>query len=199
MNERTEPERFLVEPKTSMGLKLVAAVFAIVVTIGVLIGYSYLRQRHSGTASLSTAQKSPEAKKPPQAVVLVDEALLHGNKTVVGGTVRNISPAKLEQVSVEMELKRRKDGVVERKLINLEPALLEPGQDRRYSLELKSQDYGSARLVALRAGSESIPFTSSAGQKRPPEKLESKTIIMGKPPSKRDEFLNSPDNPARVP
>ncbi len=197
-------EELFVEPKSSFGLKLIAAISALAVTIAVLAGYVYLRQRHArnGVAPASTAQaNASEPKGSPKAMILVDEALLQGNKTIVGGTVRNTSAERLGQVTVELELKRRKDGVTEKKLVALEPSQLEPGQEGRYSLELKGQEYGSARLVGLRVGPDSSPvvFTSAQGQKRPPERLESKTVIVDKPSSKRAEFLNSPDNPARVP
>jgi hypothetical protein len=131
----------------------------------------------------------------------VDEALLQGNKTILGGTVRNTSAEKLESLSVELELKHRTDGVAERQLVALEPSQLEPEQEGRYSLQLKAQDYGSARLVALKGGRnlEPLPFATAQGQKRPPERLESKTVTVGKPATKRDGFLNTPDNPARVP
>jgi hypothetical protein len=135
-------------------------------------------------------------------LILVDDALLQGNETLVGGTVKNTSSGRLAQVAVELELKRRKDGQPDKKLIGVEPSQLEPGQEGRYSVELKSQEYGSARLIGLRVGpdSTSVAFSSGAGQKRPPERLESKTIVVDRPPSsKRGEFLNSPDNPARVP
>jgi hypothetical protein len=133
--------------------------------------------------------------------VLVDDALLQGSKTIIGGTVRNTSAEKLDDVSVELELKRRKDGVVEKRLVALEPAHLDPQQEGHYSVQLKAQDYASARVVALRVGPDSLPlpYATAQGQKRPPERLESKTITVDKPSSKRSEFLNSPDNPARVP
>lgn len=186
-----------------MVLKLIAALSALVVTITVLVGYGYLRQRHTGSAGAPslTGQTSPEPKKSPKALVLVDEALLKGGKTIVGGTVKNTSPERLEQVAVEIELKRRKDGLLEKKLAGLEPTHLEPGQEGRYSMELRSQDYGSARLIGVRTGSDStaVAYTSAPGQKRPLERLESKTIIVDRRSNKRDEFLNSPDNPARVP
>jgi hypothetical protein len=132
---------------------------------------------------------------------MVDDALLQGSKTLIGGTVRNTSSEKLEGLSVEVELKRRKDGVSETQLVALQPAQLEPEQEGRYSLQLKAQDYGSARLVALKAGPNLVPlpYTTAQGQKRPPERLESKSITVDKPSSKGGEFLNSPDNPARVP
>jgi hypothetical protein len=196
-------QQLYVEPKSSFGLKLIAAISAFVVTISVLVGYAYLRQRHAVNAGApASAQSSPEPKKPPQALILVDDALLQGNKTLVGGTVKNTSSERLAQVAVELELKRRKDGQPEKKLIGVEPSQLEPGQEGRYSVELKSQEYGSARLIGLRVGpdSTSVAYSSGAGQKRPLERLESKTIVVDRPPSsKRGEFLNSPDNPARVP
>jgi uncharacterized protein YfaS (alpha-2-macroglobulin family) len=132
---------------------------------------------------------------------MVDDALLQGSKTIIGGTVRNTSTEKLEGLSVEVELKRRKDGVAEKQLVALEPAQLEPEQEGRYSLELKAQDYGSARLVALKAGPNlvPVPYTTAQGQKRPLERLESKSITVDKPSSKRGEFLNSPEHPTRVP
>lgn len=202
MSDSLHEQRF-VEPKGSLGLKLVAGLCALALTVAVLVGYSYLRQRHAAdTASIAPRAASPEPRKPPKAVVLVDEALLQGNRTMVGGTVRNVSNEGLEQVTVELELKRRKDGAPEKKLIALAPSQLEPTQEGRYALELKAQEYGSVRLIGLRAGPDSSPvvYSSAQGQKRPLERLESKTVIVDKPPSsKRPEFLNSPDNPARVP
>jgi hypothetical protein len=192
-------EELFVEPKGSFGLKLIAAIAAVVITIAVLAGYAYLRQRHAVNRGAPASISQTEAKRSAKALVLVDEALLQGNKTIVGGTVKNTSAETLGQVTVELELKRRKDGATEKMVIPLEPSQLEPSQEGRYSLELKGQDYGSARLVGLRAGPDSstIGYTSGPGQKRPPERLESKTIIVGRPPPKRGEFLNSQDNPAR--
>lgn len=203
MNDSLQEELF-VEPKGPFGLKLVAAISALALTIALLLGYTYLRQRHvagGGTPSLAAQTDVPEIKTSPKAVVLVDEALLQGNKTIVGGTVRNTASETLEQVTVELELKRRKDGTMEKKLVSVMPSLLEPGQDGRYSLELKAPEYSSARLVGLRTGpdSSSVAYTSGPGQKRPLERLPSRTTIVNRPASKRGEFLNSPDNPARVP
>ena len=194
-------EQIFVAPKGSFGLRLVAGISALAVTVALFIGFAYLRRRHAENIALLAAQTKPEPKPSPKAIVLVDDALMQSGKTIVGGTVRNTSAERLGQISVELELTRRKDGTAEKKLVALTAPQLEPGQEGRYSLELKAQDYGSARLVGLRVGPDSSPlaYTSSAGQKRPPERLESKTIIVGKPSSKGGEFLNSPDNPARVP
>jgi hypothetical protein len=196
-------EEIFAQPKSSLSLKVIAAIAALVVTVLVFVGYAYLRQRHAGDSALSLDSQKPAAEaKPPKALIKVDEALLSGGKTTLGGAVKNTSKEKLSGVSVELELKRRKDGVAEKKLVMVEPADLEPDQEGRYSLQLQARDYSSARLVALRSGADSapVPYTTAQGQKRPPERLESKTITVGKrPSSERGEFLNTPDNPARVP
>jgi len=198
----SQPELFAA--KRSVAPKVLAGISALVITALVFTGYAVLRKRHaqeSGSLALSSSPPTAEPRKPPKALVMVDDALLQGSKTIIGGTVRNTSTEKLEGLSVEVELKRRKDGVAEKQLVALEPAQLEPEQEGRYSLELKAQDYASARLVALKAGPNLVPlpYTTAQGQKRPLERLESKTITVDKPSSKRGEFLNSPESPARVP
>jgi hypothetical protein len=189
------------EPKGSLAAKLVAAVCALVITALVLAGYAFLRRRHLQNTSAGFQAVSGEPKGPPKAMILVDDALLQGGKTIIGGTVKNTSTEKLEGLSVELELKRRKDGVGEKQLVALEPSRLDPEQEARYSLQLRGQDYGSVRLVALKAGPNLIPlpYTVAQGQKRPLERLESKTIIIDRRSPQRGDFLNSPDNPARVP
>jgi len=199
----TDPfhEQIFVEQKSSFGLKLIAVISALAVTVALFMGYAFLRRRHAEKSALLVAQTMPEPKPSPKAIVLVDDALMQAGKTILGGTVRNTSSERLEQVSVELELTRRKDMAAEKKLIALTTPQLEPGQESRYSLEVKAQDYSSARLVGLRVGpdSSSLAYTSGPGQKRPPERLESGTIIVNKPASKDGGFLNSPDKPARIP
>jgi hypothetical protein len=150
---------------------------------------------------VSSQQATTATSKPPQALIIIDEALLQGGKTAIGGVVRNTSSEKLEGLAVELELRRRKDAGIEIRSIPLAPADLDSQQEGRYLLELKAQDYSSARLVGLKAGPNSLPlpYATAQGQKRPLERLEPKTIIVGRPSGKGGEFLNSPDNPARVP
>lgn len=181
----------------SVSRKLIAAIAALVVTALVLSGYLLLRRRHAQT----TAQMTPvaEVRQPPKALITVDEAMLQGGKTILGGTVKNTSAEQLDGLAVELELKRRNDATAEVQLIALQPTQLAPQQEGRYSVQLKAQDYSFAKLVGLKAGPNVVPYTTAPGQKRPPERLESKTVTIGKPASKPGEFLNSPDNPARVP
>jgi hypothetical protein len=196
----SQPELFA-QPKRSAS-KILAGVAALVITALVFAGYAILRKRHAQESrSLALSSPAAEPRKPPVALVMVDEALLQGSKTIIAGTVKNTSTEKLEGLSVELELKRRRDGIAERQILALEPTHLEPEQEGRYSLELKAQDYGSARLVALKAGPSmvSLPYATAQGQRRPAERFEPKTVKIEKRPSKPGGFLNTPDNPARVP
>jgi len=196
------PEELFAEPRSSTTLKLIAAISAVVIGVLLLVGYAYIRKPHAeNTASLlAAARPSPEPRPSPKALIVVDEALLKGGTTTIGGTVKNTSSEPLGPLSVEVELKRRKDGGADVKLVALEPQQLDPQQESRYSLQIKAQDYSSARVTALRIGSDTaVAFTTAQGQKRPLERLESKTVVVGKPKSKGGEFLNTPDTPARVP
>ena len=197
-------EELFAEPKSSLGPKLLAGLLALVVTALVFAGYTLIRKRHaetSGSLALSDPATTINTVQPPKALIILDEALLQGGKTIIGGAVKNTSPDRLEGLAVELQLKHRTGGAIETRLVPLAPAQLDAQQEGRYSLELKAQDYSSAKLVGLKAGPNSValPYTTAQGQKRPPERLETKTIIVGKPSGKRSEFLNSPDNPARVP
>lgn len=203
MVESHQDELFT-EAKSSTGLKVLAALSALIITALVFTGYTLLRKRYaqdSGSLALSSPASTADPAKPPKALIIVDEALLEGGKSTLGGIVKNTSAEKLDALSVELELKRRKDGVIEKRLVPVDPGLLESQQEGRYLLEIRAQDYSYARLVALRAGSDSsrLPYTTAQGQKRPLERLEPKTIVVGKPNGKGGGFLNSPDNPARVP
>src|SRR5437762_1006846 len=53
------------------------------------------------------AVKTSKVSATPEADVYVDEAKLAKPYAIIGGTVRNIGPLKLENLSVEIELRRR--------------------------------------------------------------------------------------------
>jgi hypothetical protein len=192
------------EEKRSLGLKLIAGGLALLFTACVLAGYVYFRNRHArqnAVAADETTAAANTPKGPPKAHILVDEPLLKGGQTIIGGSVKNISNETLSGLAVELELKRRKDGTIERMSAALNPAQLESQAEGRYSLKLPAQTFGSVKLVALRGGSDSglLSFTTGLGQKRPLERLEPKVIVVPRQSSGKGGFLNSPDNPARVP
>ncbi len=195
----------LIEEKKSTGRTLVAAACALLITAIVFAGYAYLRKRTAQQRLAEIAAQAPPTsdtpKGPAKAHILVDDALLKGGQTIIGGTVRNVSGEKLTGLTVALELRRRKDGSLEQTSAAVEPNELEPTQEGRYSLKLPASHYNSVRLTGLKAGKESalLVYTSASGQKRPPERLEPRIVIAPRSGSRGDGFLNSPDNPARVP
>ena len=182
-------------------LKGIAVLCAVVITGALLAGYAVMRKRHAQQTLQAIAIENPEPppKSPPRAQIIMDEPLLKVGETIIGGRVKNISSDKLTGLTVHLELRRRKNAELAESLVSVDPSPLDPGQEGSYSVKFRAQEYASVRLIGLTAepNSAQLAYTSAQGKQRPPERLESKTIII-RPSSKRDEFLNSPDNPARV-
>lgn len=192
------------EEKPSFGRKFVAGLLALVFTAAVLCGFLYFRNRHV-KQTLSESQPRPALtnapKGPIKAHILMDEAVLKGGQTIIGGSVKNISRETFSGLVVELELKRRTGGISERMIVPLTPVRLEPNQEGRYSLKLPAQHFSAVRLVNLSSEPDAtqLAFTTGVGQKRPLEKIEPKVVAVPRPRSKAGEFLNSPNNPARIP
>lgn len=183
--------------------KLLAVLVAVALSAILLSGYFYLRSRHAQrNAPAVPAQAATNLPKGPAKLhVLIDDPMLKGGETTIGGTVRNISSESLAGLSVELELRRRKDGNIETKQISVEPSTLSAEQEGRYEIKLAAQDYSGVRLVGLKSSDASLlAYTSGPGQRRPLERTEAKTIVVQKPASRGgEEFINTPDNPGRVP
>jgi hypothetical protein len=193
-----------VEPRRPIGLKMLAILCAVLVTGALLAGYAFMRKRHAQqTLANLPAIDSPDnaPKGPPKAQIIVDEPLLKGGETIIGGRVRNLSTGTLSGLTVHLELRQRRDGKLAESAVLLEPSTLATNEEGSYSVKMPAQEYASVRLVGLTGdpGSMQLAYTSTQGKQRPPERLEPKTIVITKRSSKRDDFLNSPDNPARVP
>ena len=184
-----------------IAIGLVCAVATTAILFG---GYFYLRNRHAqqsqAVAQPSTNLSETLPKGPIKAEVFVDEPLLEGEQTIIGGTVRNVSNEELTGLSVELELKRRKDGGTQKTSVAVGPAQLAPHEEGHYSLRVRSADYSNVRLVALKGGPDSAPlaYAASPGKRRPPERLEGKTIIINRRPPEKGGFLNTPDSPGRI-
>ena len=203
INDPFHPEEAIAREHDSNQRKLLAVVCAIGVTAVLLVGYGYIRKYH---AQKVIANNTPPPvvdsgpKGPPLAHVVIDEPSLSKGMTTIGGVVKNISKQELTGLSVVVELRRRKDGGLEESLLPVAPAQLQPDQEGSYSLKVPAQDFASIRLAGLKSdpSSDLIAYSSSQGKKRTPERLEPKTIVV-KRAGKPGEFINSPDNPGRVP
>lgn len=142
----------------------------------------------------------------PFVQIYEDEAMLKGSRAIIGGTVENIAGERLEDLSVELELRRRKDQKTEIRVLDIQPQTLAPGERGRYSLALPSNEWSGSRIVRLRSGAraEDIPYKSQVGARRPPERIpETRTRVVveprPRPRQKSEEFINTPDNPERIP
>jgi hypothetical protein len=200
INDPFHAEEAIARERESSKRKLLAVVCAVGLTAILLVGYGYIRKYHAQRV-LAENQPPPVAEKsPPLAHVIIDEPTLEKGMTTIGGVVKNISKQDLTNLSVVIELRRRKDSGIEESVLPVTPAQLQPEQEGSYSLKVSAQEFASIRLAGLKADPQSslIAYHSSQGKKRTPERLEPKTIVV-KRAGKPGEFINTPDNPARVP
>ena len=203
INDPFHPEQAIAREQESNKRKLLAAVCAVAVTALLLVGYGYIRKYHA--QKVLTNNTPPPVvetgpKGPALAHVVIDEPSLSKGMTTIGGAVKNISKQELTNLSVVIELRRRKDGRLEETVLPVTPAQLQPDQGGSYSVTMPVQNVASIRLVGVKADPQSalIAYSSSQGKKRTPERLDPRTIVV-KRSGKPGEFLNSPDNPGRVP
>ncbi len=197
----------LTEDRGSGMTRGIAILCALGLTAALLTGYLLLRRRHAERLQAEQAAQTQAAKPAPtpQLQLFVDDAMIKGTQAVLAGTALNISGEKLTDLSVELELKRRKDGVSELRTLQVEPHDLAPQEQGRYSLSVTSGDYRETRVLHIKSGSRSgeIAFKIVPGAQRPPERLPqtTKTIIVKPTPrrGKGEEFINTPDTPVTVP
>ena len=203
INDPLRAEESLARENESSKRKLLAVVCAVGVTAVLLVGYGYIRKYH---AQRVIAENTPPPvadsgpKGPPVAHIVIDEPTLEKGKTTIGGVVRNISKQELNGLSVVLELRRRKDGGLEQNVLPVTPTQLQPEQEGSYSIKVSAQEFASIRLAGLKADPQStlVAYSSAQGKKRTPERLEPRTIVV-KRSGKPGEFINSPDNPGRIP
>jgi hypothetical protein len=204
LNDPFHPEEAIARQHESNRRKLLGVVCAVAITAVLLVGYGYIRKYHAQRVLEDNAPPTPATdsgpKGPALAHVVVDEPTILKGETTIGGVVKNISKQELSGLQVVLELRRRKDGGLEETLLPVSPSQLQPEQEGVYSMKAPAQDFASIRLAGLKADPQSalIAYSASQGKKRPPERLEPRTIVV-KRAGKPGEFLNSPDNPGRVP
>jgi hypothetical protein len=200
INDPFHPEEAIERERESSKRKLLAVVCAVGVTAILLAGYGYIRKYHAEKVFADNTPPPVVEKAPPLAHVVLDEPTLEKGMTTIGGVVKNISKQELSGISVMLEMRRRKDGGIEESSLPVTPAQLQPEQEGSYSVKVSAQDFASIRLAGLKADPQSslIAYSSSQGKKRTPERLEPKTIVV-KRAGRPGEFINTPDNPGRVP
>lgn len=197
----TEPIPIEEEEQRHTRRLIIGFLCALILTGSVLGGYLYLRKRHEGQVAAAAAAEKIEKEK-PRVEVLVDEATIDGKKSVLSGTIHNISNETLRNVAVELQLRRRTGSTVETRVVMPQATELAADAKTRYSLEVSVQDYSSATFSRVLAGDAhvAIAFKALPGAERPPLPAPaSKTIVVSRPAPRSDEFLNTEKNPGRVP
>ena len=137
INDPFHPEEAIAREKDSTRRKLLGVVCAVGVTAILLAGYGYIRKYH--------AQRVIENNTPPPVVetgpkgpalahVVIDEPTIAKGVTTLGGVIKNISKQELTGVHILIELRRRKDGGLEERLLPVTPAQLQPDQEGFYSM-----------------------------------------------------------------
>lgn len=203
INDPFHPEEAIARERDSNKLKLLAVVCAVALSAILLVGYGYIRKYHAQKVlAENTLPPVVDAapKGPALAHVVLDEPSIAKGMTTIGGVVKNISKQDLSGLSVVLELRRRKDGGLEESILPVTPSQLQPEQEGSYSVTVPAQNFATIRLAGLKADPQAtmIVYSSAQGKKRTPERLEPKTVVV-KRTGKPGEFINSPDNPGRIP
>ena len=200
INDPFHQEEVIARERESTKRKLLGVVCAVAVSAILLVGYGYMRKYHAQRVIAENTPPTVPEKSPPLVHIVIDEPTLEKGMTTLGGVVKNISKQELSGLSVVLELRRRKDSGIEETVLPVTPAQLQPEQEGSYSVKVSVQDFASIRLAGLKSESQPalIAYTSSQGKKRTPERLEPTTIVV-KRSGKPGEFINSPDNPGRLP
>ena len=197
----TEPIPLDEEEKRHTRRLLIGVLCALVLTGLVFGGYIYLRKRHE--RQVAAAESVEVRKNAPKVEVLVDDAVVKGKTTTLSGTVHNISSETLPNIAVEIQLRRRAGSGIETRAVPVDPGELPPDGRARYGVDVPTQDYSAATFLRVVGGNDRAPvaFKAMPGNAAPPmQSPPSKTIIVDKPRSgKPDEFINTPNNPGRVP
>lgn len=186
-------------------VKIVSVVLAIAVTATLLIGFLIWRKRHEERVGVEAQLPSKAVRPalPTKVQVYMDEAVRKGQQALISGTIHNVSNEALSNITLEVELTRRKDAGTEVRSMEVEPKELAPDQKGRYQLTLTG-DYSTVKILSIKSGTNAteIGFKKAPGIPRPVERpSEPTTIIVNRPstPKQGEEFINTPDNPARIP
>lgn len=152
----------------------------------------------------AVAQKdAPRSAKTLDVHVLEDEAMPKGSRAVIGGTVRNISEERFENVVVEIELVRRDGKGTETRQLPLTPAVLEPGAEGRYSITVLPKDWKGSHILRLKSSTRpnDLAFKTEVGARRPPERIpeaRERIVVVRPKPKKGDDYLNTPETADQI-
>jgi len=198
----TEPLPIEEEESRHTRRLLVGVLCALLLTGSVCGGYLFLRKRHERQVAATTAAEKIEKEK-AKVEVAVDEARTEGKKSILSGTIHNISNDALHNLAVELQLRRRTGGATEARIVIPESTDLAPDAKTHYRLEVPVQDYNSATFARVVIGDAhlAVAFKAIPGTERPPLPAvpAGRTVVVARPAPKDGEFINTEQNPGKVP
>ena len=198
----TEPLPIEEEESRHTRRLLVGVLCALLLTGSVCGGYLFLRKRHERQVAATTAAEKIEKEK-AKVEVAVDEARTEGKKSILSGTIHNISNEPLHNLAVELQLRRRTGGATEARIVIPESTDLAPDAKTHYQLEVPVQDYNSATFARVVIGDArlAVAFKAIPGTERPPLPAvpAGRTVVVARPAPKDGEFINTEQNPGKVP
>jgi hypothetical protein len=203
----TEPLPIEEEEKRHSRRRFIGILCALLLTGAVLGGYVYflrghLNLRKENDRQVAAAADAENKRKTPKVEVFVDDAMVSGKTTVLGGTIHNISSEPLHNLAVELQLRRRAGGGVETRAVPADKIDLAPDEKTRYGLELAAPDYISVTFLRVIGGDDKSEVAGKVlpGTARPPlEAPAAKSIVVKRPAPRGEEFINTPNTPGRVP
>ena len=201
----TEPLPIEEEERRHTRRLIVGMLCALLLTGSVCGGYFYLRKRHERQVAATVAAENSEKEKKEKAKVevAVDEAKTEGKKSILGGSIHNISNETLHNLAVELQLRRRIGGATEARIVIPESSELPPDATTHYRVELATQDYGTATFARVVTSDTHLAIAHRAmpGAARPPlpPVPAGKVVVVPRPAPKEGEFINTEQNPAKVP
>jgi hypothetical protein len=194
--------------QTRRPLASIAAIICLVIIgLSALSYFLFFRQPAPSPVSTGQQAKAATAATSTEAQIFEDEPSLKDTQAVVGGTVRNISQEPLNNLSLELELKRRSDGSTEVRTVEVKPGNLAPGEEGKYSLALPRQEFSGTQIKHLKSAARAafIAFKTAPGARRPrelPNEPPTRTVNVPAPKPRSttgEDFINTPDAPTRVP
>ena len=118
-----------------------------------------------GTALRAALQNN--RKLPPKVEVLVDDAVTNGGKSLLAGTVHNISSEALHNIAVELQLRKRTGSAVETRVVTPDSTDLPPDGRVRYRRRCRRRGEQVSRGGRPRPGIAQPAQASFA--RRPPD------------------------------
>lgn len=182
--------------------RFIAIFAALIIVAGLGLGFIMLRSRLTPKREIQTSSAPAPTLSEVQVQVFQDDIVMRDNQVIVGGTIRNSSNRKLENLVLDFEFTSgdasKKEVERIKQSIAVEPDELQPASEGRYLLELPAGRWSGARIVGVKSAENiALNFRTAEGKRRPvapPPVSEKIVVVKPRPrPKAGAEFINTPE------